>query len=119
MPPRTWYFSLQSDLADGVLILSLAGRLTRGSVPRLRDALAEGQGGMLVDLRHLDYVSGPGLAAIRDAAEQAAGAGRSFVLCGLEGSVRIAFELAGLLEVLTVESNRELGLARLLAAPGR
>lgn len=109
---RTWEFRIEKDRVGGVAILTLSGRLGQLSVHRLRHELAQPEPiGVVVDLIGVDYISGPGLAALQDAANTAEGSGRAFVLCGLEGSVRIAFELAGLLRTLRVESNRERAVA--------
>jgi anti-anti-sigma factor len=117
MAPRTWHFGIQREHTDHILVLTLTGRLDRASVSRLRDALATATtSGVLVDLGGLDYISGPGLAAFQEAAARAGAGGRPFVLCGLEGSVRIAFDLAGLLQVLAVEANRTRGIARIRGA---
>jgi anti-anti-sigma factor len=77
----------------------------------LREALETPEGiGVIVDLRALDYISGAGLDVLDRAADLAADRRQSFVLCGLEGSVRIAFELAGLLVRMTVEPNLQRAL---------
>jgi stage II sporulation protein AA (anti-sigma F factor antagonist) len=115
MAPRTWRFDIHTEYTDRVLILRLTGRLDRASVSGLREALATATtSGVLVDLGGLDYISGPGLAAFQEAAGRAGAAGRPFVLCGLEESVRIAFDLAGLLQVLAIEPDRTRGIARVL-----
>jgi anti-anti-sigma factor len=119
MGRRTWEFHQEEDEHDGVRILRLHGRLDRASAPGLRRAFADpSPGGVLVDFSALDYISGPGLAAVKDAAGRAADAARPFVVCGLEGSVHIAFELAGLLTTLTVEPDRARGLARIAGSRG-
>jgi len=114
MGRRTWEFHQEEDEHGGVRILSLKGRLDGASAPMLQRAFAHlAPGAVLVDFSGLDYISGPGLAAVRDAAGRAADASKPFVVCGLEGSVHIAFELAGLLTTLVVEPDRIRGLARI------
>jgi anti-anti-sigma factor len=118
MPRRTWQFDLTTEQRDRVLIVRLTGRLTYDAVHLLRQALATPEPvGVLVDLSGLDYMSGAGLAAIEEANRRANAAGRPFVLCGVEGSVRTAFDLAGLLAALDVQPNCGRGLAT--AAGGR
>jgi anti-anti-sigma factor len=118
MGPRTWQFDLKKEQTDTAVILTLTGRLGQASVHRLREAVGAPEPvGVVVDLAGLDYISGPGLQTLGEAGRRAAAAGRPFILCGLEGSVRVAFDLAGLLSVLTVETSRERGLARIANAP--
>ena len=113
MPPRTWDFHIHRERTGDVLVLRLAGRLGAAAVTLLRDALATPeQVAVVVDLEGLDYISGAGLGALRDAAGHAAAAGQPFALCGIAGSVRIAFELAGMLGSLPVEADRSEAVAR-------
>jgi anti-anti-sigma factor len=112
VPTGTWQFRIEEERTEEVLVLRLVGRLGEASAHRLREALALPEGiGVVVDLSGLDYISGAGLDALDHAAHYAVNRGKPFVLCGLEGSVRIAFELAGLLGRLTVEPNRDRALA--------
>ena len=90
------------------MVLRLVGRLGKAAAHQLRDALALPEAiGVVIDLSRLDYISGAGLDVLDQAAHYAATRRQTFVLCGLEGSVRIAFDLAGLLGRLTVEPNRD------------
>jgi anti-anti-sigma factor len=106
--PGTWQFRIEREPGADVVVLRLAGRLGKASAHLLGDALLLPEGiGVVVDLSRLDYISGAGLDVLDQAAYYAASRGQTFVLCGLEGSVRIAFDLAGLLGRLTIEPNRE------------
>jgi anti-anti-sigma factor len=114
MGPRTWHFDLKKEQTDTAVVLTLSGRLAQASVHRLSEAVgALGPLGVVVDLTGLDYISGSGLHVLGEAGRRVAAAGRPFILCGLEGSVRVAFDLAGLLSVLSVEADRARGLARI------
>lgn len=107
----TWHFQIERERAGRVAILRLIGRLGEASAHLLREALDVPEDlGVVVDLGALDYISGAGLDVLDQAAHIAANGGRRFVLCGVEGSVRIAFDLAGLLDRLTVEPSRERAL---------
>jgi anti-anti-sigma factor len=102
----TWQFQIEQERAAEVRIVRLSGRLGATSAHLLRETLGMPEGiGVVVDLSALDYISGAGLDVLDQAAHLAASRGRPFVLCGLEGSVRIAFDLAGLLLRMTVEPN--------------
>lgn len=112
MPIATWQFQIEEEASGSVVVLCLTGRLGKGAAHLLREALARPEGvGVVVDLSRLDYISGAGLDVLDQAAHYAASRTQAFVLCGLEGSVRIAFDLAGLLERLHVEPNRERAVA--------
>ncbi|MGB2715105.1 MAG: STAS domain-containing protein [Vicinamibacterales bacterium] len=111
MAPGTWHFQIERERTGKVAVLRLIGRLGEASAHLLREALEVPEEiGVVVDLGALDYISGAGLDVLDQAAHIAAKGGRRFVLCGLQGSVRIAFDLAGLSGRLTVESNRERAL---------
>jgi anti-anti-sigma factor len=107
----TWHFQVEQERAEAVRIVHLSGRLGEASAHLLREALEMPEGiGVVVDLRALDYISGAGLDVLDRAAHFAGDRQQSFVLCGLEGSVRIAFDLAGLLVRMTVEPNLQRAL---------
>lgn len=63
----------------------------------------------MIDLTGVDYLSGPGIVALREAG--ANGAGR-VVLCGLQEAVRVTLKLAGLLDGVPVETTRAAALNR-------
>ncbi len=108
----TWQLRVRRELTENLLIISLSGRLGHQSANLLGEAVAGPEGvGVLVDLAGVDYISSAGLAALSRAAERARVSGRPFALCGVEGSVRLAFELAGLLTALNVQPTRQQALA--------
>ena len=114
MHHSTWHLDVRRERADDVLVVSLAGRAGHASTDALREALhAGGAKGMVVDLSGLDYIAGAGLTALQLAAAEAEAGGCAFVLCGLAGAVRNAFELSGVLPGLRVETDRERAQARL------
>lgn len=104
----SWQFEIERERTGDILVVRLIGRLGSRSAYLLREALALPEGiGVVVDLTALDYISGAGLDVLDQASHLSANGGRSFVLCGLKGSVRIAFDLSGLSGRLTVEPSRE------------
>ena len=112
MARRTWDFDLQRERVDGVLVVSLKGRLSADVAHLLDDALGTPEDvGVVVDLGALDYISGAGLAALGSAASRAAVEHRAFVICGLQDAVSTCFELAGLLPTLAVVADRKEALA--------
>jgi anti-anti-sigma factor len=117
MARRTWDFSLLKERVDGALVVSLRGRLSSESAHLLDDGLTTPEDvAVVVDLKALDYISGPGLAKLGAAAGQAAAEHRVFLMCGLSESVLTCFELAGLLSKLLVCPNRTEALARISTA---
>lgn len=107
----TWQLHIEREKREDVLIVRLSGRLSGASAHLLREALAIPEGiGVVVDLTALDYISGAGLDVLDQAAHLAKSRGCGFVLCGVEGSVRIAFELSGLSGTLAVEPTCESAL---------
>ncbi len=110
-PPRTWSLATSVEAVPGATILSAHGRIGIRTARAFADALAAaGAGPVVIDLTGVDYISGPGLTALRDAASVG---GRRAVVCGLQEAVRITLELAGLLDDLPAEHTRETALARL------
>lgn len=99
-------------MAGRVLILSISGRIGNAAAPALRAALADADdtaAAVIVDLSDVDYLSGPGVAALHAGAAAAHG---SFIVCGVSGPVQIALELAGVLTELGVEPTRAAALER-------
>ena len=117
MPERVWRFHIEQESTGNVLILSISGRIGSAAAASLEDALtrcpAEARA-VVVDLGGVDYISAPGLAALRRAA--AAGNG-AFVLCAVTPPVQIALDLADLGEEIAVEPDRGAALARLGFTP--
>ena len=120
MRHNIWHLDVRREGTDGVVVVSIAGRAGHASIEALRDALRpSGETGMVVDLSGLDYIAGAGLVALHEAAAEAAARGCAFVLCGIEGAVRNAFELAGILGGLPVEADLARARARARTLTGR
>lgn len=67
---------------------------------------------MVLDLTEMDYVSSAGLQAIGSAAARCTAMNGGLALCGVAAPVRIALELAGLLDLLAIEPSREAAVGR-------
>ena len=95
-----WPLRITQEHSDGVLVLWLAGRLGVESAPTLMttvaDAVARGEGNLVLDLSSVDYVSSAGLNALEAAADRCAETRGSFVLRAVTDPVRLALELGGL-----------------------
>jgi anti-anti-sigma factor len=114
---RTWRLSIEGERRDGVLVLTVAGRLDAASsgdlTDRLMDSVNTGVVRIVIDLSGVDYISSAGLLAIDAMAARIHAAGGALVLCGLTEPVRIAFDLAGLLRHLVVEPSSDAAVQRL------
>ncbi len=104
-----------TESVPGGVMVSARGRVGIGTAGAFAAALATASGDvrpMVIDLAGVDYISGPGVAALRDAAARGEGGA---ILCGLQDAVRITLELAGVLDGIPVETTREAALLRLSA----
>ena len=68
---------------------------------------------MVLDLTEVDYISSAGLQSIESAAGRCTAMNVGLALCGVAAPVRIALELAGLLDLLPIELSREAAVGRL------
>ncbi|MEO8520893.1 MAG: STAS domain-containing protein [Acidobacteriota bacterium] len=113
-PRSTWSLETATEVVPGGVVVSARGRVSSGTAGAFAAALTTacaGTGRVVIDLTGVDYMSGPGIVALRDAG--AAGVGR-VIICGLQEAVRITLELAGLLDgTVQVEATTEAALARL------
>jgi anti-anti-sigma factor len=85
---------------DGVLTVTLTGRLAASETPRVADAFARavdaGERRILLDVQGLDYVSSAGILAIEATAARLRSGGGTLEIRGAAGAVKIAMGLAGL-----------------------
>jgi anti-anti-sigma factor len=106
-----WYMRVVEDRAEGVIVLTISGRVSSLTVGQLEAALgsavAHSVRGVVLDLSGVDYISSPGLRALEKTVTLLAAGGRRLVLCGLTDAVRQAFSLAGLESSLSIEASRE------------
>ena len=96
----------EERLADGVVRVTVEGRLDAVTVPgfeqTLQRLLAEGQIRIVVDLGAVNYISSSGLRALLTARRQARIRGGEVLLCQLHPRVREIFEMVGFLSVFGV-----------------
>ena len=109
---RTWTLETAVEQVPGGAILTATGRVGRVTASRFAAALSAARRNastVIVDLKGVDYLSGLGLLALREAADSA----DAVILCGVGEALRNTLELAGLLERVRVEENRGAALERL------
>lgn len=105
-----WPLRITQERRDGVLVLSLAGRVGFVSaatlVTTVADAVARGDRHVVLDLAAVDYASSAGLHALEAAADRCASADGSLVLRAVSEPVRLALDLGGLLTRFSRETNK-------------
>jgi anti-anti-sigma factor len=117
-PPKdaVWTLGVNQERTSGVIVLTLTGRVSHRTAPDLAAALESAtgspDGGVVVDLSGVDYLSSAGLRAMEAAASRMSGRGRALVVCGLRDAVSVAFDLAGLTNAMAIEESREPAIAR-------
>jgi anti-anti-sigma factor len=106
-----WYLRVAQEQADGVIVLTISGRVSSLTAGQLEAALDSTAGhsacGVVLDLSGVDYISSPGLRALENTSTLLAATGRRLVVCGVTDAVRLAFSLAGLESSLAIEVSRE------------
>ena len=111
---RTWGLETLVEPVPGGAVLTAKGRIGRVTAGKFTDALAAARrqaARIVVDLEGVDYVSGPGLAALHEAVSGA----DVVILCGVSEAVRNTLELAGLTASVQVEGSRQAAINRLRA----
>jgi anti-anti-sigma factor len=112
---RIWTLKVTTLKVHGGIVIAAQGRIGAANAPDFAAALAAAAAAaarVVVDLEGVDYLSGAGIAALRDAAHSV-----ETTLCGLSEPVRITLQLAGLLDTVAVEATRPDAIARLSAPP--
>jgi anti-anti-sigma factor len=114
---RTWGLETAVEQVPGGAIVTAKGRVGRVTARRFAEALSAARRGtstVAVDLTGVDYVSGLGLLALRETADSA----DALILCGVGEPLRNTLELAGLLERVKIEDNRQAAIDRLRTIAG-
>ena len=110
-----WPLEITEERSDGVSVLALSGRVGQRSAPQLAAAIGRlldrPAPRLVLDFTLVDYISSAGLEVIATAASQFAAADGVLVLASVGEPVRIALDLAGLLERLLFEPSRERAVA--------
>jgi len=103
------------DAVEGVTILQGVGRVDSTTAPLLQERLVSLMNGpqtrIVIDFTRLEYISSAGFRVLLLAAKRAEQNGSSLVLCGISGKVRQLFDLGGFLDLFTMASSREEGIA--------
>jgi anti-sigma B factor antagonist len=98
-PDGVWRLRLAQERRDGLLVVTVDGRIGSAEAPRLTailtDAIAAGHRRIVLDLKGVDYISGAGVIALEAAAARLSTAQGELTLAGVTAPVRLSLELAG------------------------
>lgn len=99
-----------------VVILEPRGRIdTNGAKPfgdRVVELIRSGSHHMLIDMRHILYISSAGFRALLIARKLADEVQGKLVLCGMSAEVRRLFDIVAFTELFTICAGRDEGLAK-------
>jgi anti-anti-sigma factor len=101
---QTWTLSVTPQLVDGKAELLVSGRLGSSGASQLeaacRTAIEQGCQALVIDLAGVDYLSSPGLRLLDKLKSELAAQGGSLTVRNPTDPVRLALDLAGMLEGL-------------------
>ena len=105
-----WALSFEQERAGDVFVLATAGRMSAATsgqlIEQLVAALDAGERRIVVDLARVDYACSAALMALQAVYGRVYLNEARLVLCSLDPSVRLALDLAGLLEEFEVAETR-------------
>ena len=106
---------VREEQVGGITLLQVTGRLDSTTSPalgeRLSGILDAGAARLLVDFSQLEYISSAGFRILLQAAKRADQNAAKLVLCGLSAKVRQLFDIGGFLDLFSITSTREEGIA--------
>lgn len=108
-------------MSDGIVVISPQGRLDSATGPafesQVKEAVAGGASGLIVDCGKLDYISSAGLRVVLLASKQMKARGSRLVLCSLLDEVAAIFEISGLGGIVDIVKSPDEARRRLAANP--
>lgn len=110
---RTWSLDTATERVPGGIVVTPLGRIgsvTAGAFAKAVTVARAEAPRIVIDLEGVDYISGPGVMVLRQAASIEGGRA---ILCGLREPVRITLELAGMLDGASIETTRAAAIDRL------
>lgn len=110
---QTWTLSVTPQLVDGKAELLVSGRLGNHGASQLEaaclTAMEQGCRTLVIDLAGVDYLSSPGLRLFEKLKTDLAVQGGSLTVTNPTDPVRLALDLAGMLELMEAQSRGPLG----------
>jgi anti-anti-sigma factor len=117
------FFSVRSDLRNGVARVVVQGDLDLGAVPTLDERLTlleqDGVKAIILDLRDLSFIDSTGLRALLAASSRAANDGHRLAIVGAPDSARRLFEITGTERILNEPEGLRLLERFTRSSPGR
>ena len=114
---RTWSLDTAIERVSGGIVVTPRGRIGSVTARAFAEAMTAARAEALrvvIDLEKVDYISGPGVMVLREAASIEGG---RTILCGLQEPVRITLELAGMPNGVSIEATRAAAIERLKEEP--
>ena len=106
---------LQADQVEGVLIVSVTGRIDGMNAQEFHQNLDKEIGvsdnPVVLDLEKLSYISSAGLRSILLIAKTLQGRKTRFILCSLPAPIKEIFEIAGFDKIINVLESRSDAIA--------
>lgn len=106
---------VKEEQVGGVTILQVKGRVDSTTSQmlgeRLTAVLETAKARVLVDFSQVEYISSAGFRILLQAAKRADENTAKLVLCGVSGKVRQLFDLGGFLDLFSITSTRDEGIA--------
>lgn len=108
---------LREEQTGAGTVLRVKGRLDSTTSSQLGERLTAiletAHARVLLDLSELEYISSAGFRVLLIAAKRADLHDCRFGICGVQGKVRQLFDLGGFLDLFTISSTRDEGIAAL------
>jgi anti-sigma B factor antagonist len=106
---------IQESTQDGVLILSIAGRLDSATSPNFEESLLgsikSGTTRLVLDFGPLEYISSAGLRVLLKATRELKSTDGVMVICSVRDYIQEVFDLSGFSSVFTMTGSLEDALA--------
>jgi anti-anti-sigma factor len=100
---------VRTEVAGGVAVYRIVGRLDASSSPILESAVGSAFGGgyprIIFDMGEVTFISSAGLRIILKTAKQAAAAKGGLAIFGLQSAVNEVFEISGLQKFIPIASD--------------
>ena len=104
---------------DKITIVEIKGRIdintAKAFAERLTSLIKAGHARLVVDLKHIIYISSVGFRALLMAGQLAKGINGTLVLCSLSADVRKLFEIGAFTDLFAIYPSREEAVAKLSA----
>lgn len=101
---------------NGITCLRIEGNLdaSNSSIAEktIRDAIAEGDANLIINLSELQYISSAGLRVILVVAKDIKVKNGKIVICSMTESVRKVFDISGFTSIFDIQDNIEAALKR-------